>query len=82
MFLGIFRLHYFGDHLDGESRLSYLTRVACLMAVTISMVFGPIGCGEQSGPGTGTTGQLPPEAKQSNKSMEDFMKNQDATKKK
>lgn len=42
----------------------------------------PAGLRRSVGPGTGTTGQLPPEAKQSNKSMEDFMKNKDATPKK
>ena len=66
----------------GIRALTFFSRVACMMAVTILMVFGPLGCGEASGPGTGTTGQLPPEAKQSNKSMEDFMKNKDATPKK
>jgi hypothetical protein len=62
--------------------LSYLIRVACMITVTTSMVFGPIGCGEDSGSGTGTTGQLPPEATQANKNMLDSMKNKDAAPKK
>jgi hypothetical protein len=66
----------------GSRAKSYVIRVACMMAVTTLMVFGPIGCGEDSGPGTGTTGQLPPEAKTANKNMEDHMKNKDATPKK
>ena len=62
--------------------LSYFTRVACVIAATIFMVTGPIGCGDASGPGTGTTGELPPEAKQANQNMQDFMKNQNPAKKK
>jgi hypothetical protein len=62
--------------------LSYFTRVACVISTAIVLVFGPIGCGEASGPGAGAEGQLAPEAVQANKSMGDFMKNQAAAKKK
>ena len=54
--------------------LFYFTRVACVISTAIVLVFGPIGCGETSGPGAGAEGQLAPEAKQANKSMQDFMK--------
>jgi hypothetical protein len=75
--------HFQSESISMRSRtFSYFVRVACVIAATIFMVSGPIGCGDGSGPATGTTGELPPEAKQANKNMQDFMKNQNAAKKK
>jgi hypothetical protein len=58
--------------------LSYFTRAVCAVSVTTLLVFGPIGCDSGSGPAAGKGGELPPEIKQSNKNMEDAMKNQPA----
>jgi hypothetical protein len=57
---------------------SYLTRVACGLSVAVFLVFGTLGCDGGSSTTTGKSGDLPPEAKQANKNMEDFMKNQPA----
>jgi hypothetical protein len=83
LFFGTIRLYY-TEFISMRSRaLSDVIRVACVTAATMMMmVLGPIGCGEDSGSGTGTMGELPPEAKQANKNMQDFMKNKDATPKK
>jgi hypothetical protein len=63
--------------------LPLLARFVFSTATMIVLVLGPIGCGEDSGSATGTTGELPPEAKQANKNMQDFMKkNPPATPKK
>jgi hypothetical protein len=59
---------------------SYFTRVACGLSVTTFLIFGSIGCDSGSGPATGTGGQLPPEAKKANESMENFAKQQEAKK--
>jgi hypothetical protein len=62
--------------------LSNCTRLACVFSVTTLLVFGHIGCDGGSSTQTGTVGQLPPEAKEANKNMEDFMKSQPPVKKK
>jgi hypothetical protein len=56
--------------------LSVCTRLACVLSVTTLLVFGHIGCGGGSSTETGTADQLPPEAKEANKNMQDFMKTQ------
>jgi hypothetical protein len=53
-----------------------LARLACACSVMAYLTFGVIGCGGNSGPPTGTGSTLPPEAKQANENMENFMKNQ------
>ncbi len=58
------------------------TRRACVLSVTTLLVFGPIGCGGGSSTETGTVGELPPQAKEANKNMEDFVKTQKTAKKK
>ncbi len=50
-------------------------RLACACVVASSFAFGLTGCGGDSGPAT-TSGELPPEAVQATKNMEDYMKNQ------
>jgi hypothetical protein len=52
-----------------------------MLSVTTLLVFGHIGCDGGSSTETGTPGQLPPQAKEANKNMEDFMKTKQATKK-
>ncbi len=62
--------------------LSRVTRVAFVVSVTSVLALGPVGCGGDSSTKTGTVGELPPEIKKSNQSMEDFVKNKAAEKKK
>ncbi len=62
--------------------LSTCISLACVLSVTTLLVCGPIGCGGGSSTETGTVGQLPPQAKEANKNMEDFMKTQHTAKKK
>jgi hypothetical protein len=52
-----------------------LKRLACACSLMAYLTFGMVGCGGNSGPATGTGSELPPEAKQANKNMEEFMKN-------
>ncbi len=52
------------------------TRFLCASAAAAFLAFGVLGCGGDSGQATGPSGDLPPEAKEANKNMEDFMKNQ------
>jgi hypothetical protein len=54
--------------------LSVCIRLACVLSVTTLLVFSHIGCDGGSSTATGTVGELPPEAKEANKSMENFMK--------
>jgi hypothetical protein len=49
-------------------------RLALASTLAACLFVGPFGCDGGSGTETGKTGELPPEAKQSNKNMEDFMK--------
>jgi hypothetical protein len=62
--------------------LSVCTRRACVLSVTTLLVFGHIGCGGGSSTESGPADPLPPEAKEANKNMEDFMKTQKPAKKK
>jgi hypothetical protein len=56
--------------------LAYFSRVALMLFVAAFLAFGPAGCDSSSGPKTGSSSQLPPEAKQANENMENFMKTQ------
>jgi hypothetical protein len=62
--------------------LSVCIRLACVLSVTTLLVFSHIGCDGGSSNATGTVGELPPQAKEANKNMEDFMKNSPPTTKK
>jgi hypothetical protein len=53
-----------------------LLRAACACSVSVYLIFGTIGCDGGSAPATGTGSSLPPEIKQGNENMENFMKNQ------
>jgi hypothetical protein len=59
---------------------SNFLRITCALCVTSFLIFGSIGCDGGSGPATGASGELPPQAKEANKSMEDFVKSKEAKK--
>lgn len=57
-------------------------RLVFSVSTAFALVFGVIGCGDDPGASKPTMGELPPEAKQASKNMQDFVKNAPAAAKK